>query len=117
MTIQPSDFWVAGIPFTKEVTDADIYQVLHHRKCPRCPALSRSIGGSPSAGAYDPAGTPGSLPGRHPATRESVGEELRACYTTQGSEDFAADDDYLQWQWYADAIETVKAQLSAVSES
>ena len=23
------------------------------------------------------------------------------------------DDDYLQWQWYADAIETVKAQLIA----
>ena len=44
-------------------------------------------------------------------------EELRARYTAQGSEDFAADDDYLQWQWYADAIETVKAQLSAVSES
>jgi len=38
-------------------------------------------------------------------------EELRACYTAQGSEDFAADDDYLQWQWYADAVETVKAQL------
>ena len=44
-------------------------------------------------------------------------EELRARYTAQGSEDFAADDDYLQWQWYADAIETVKAQLSVVSES
>jgi len=43
-------------------------------------------------------------------------EELRACYTAQDSEDFAADDDYLQWQWYADAIETVQAQLSAVSE-
>ena len=25
-------------------------------------------------------------------------EELRACYTAQGSEDFAADDDYLQRQ-------------------
>jgi hypothetical protein len=44
-------------------------------------------------------------------------EELRARYTAQGSEDFAADDDYLEWQWYADAIETVKAQLAAVSES
>lgn len=42
-------------------------------------------------------------------------EELRARYTAQGSEDFAADDDYLQWQWYADAIETVKAQLAAIS--
>lgn len=44
-------------------------------------------------------------------------EELRARYTAQGSEDFAADDDYLQWQWYADAIENVKAQLAAISES
>ena len=43
-------------------------------------------------------------------------EDLRARYTTQGSEDFAADDDYLQWQWYADAVETVNAQLTAISE-
>ena len=44
-------------------------------------------------------------------------EELRARYAAQGSEDFAADDDYLQWQWYADAIETVNDQLAAISES
>ena len=44
-------------------------------------------------------------------------EELRARYTAQGSEDFAADDDYLQWQWYADAIKTVNAQLAAITES
>ena len=43
-------------------------------------------------------------------------EELRARYTAQGSEDFAADDDYLHWQWYADAVETVNAQLAALSE-
>lgn len=43
-------------------------------------------------------------------------EELRARYTAQGSEDFTADDDYLQWRWYADAIETVNAQLAALSE-
>ena len=43
-------------------------------------------------------------------------EDLRARYTAQGSEDFAADDDYLQWQWYADAVETVNAQLDAISE-
>ena len=42
-------------------------------------------------------------------------KEARAYYTAQGSEDFAADDDYLQWQWYADAIETVNAKLAAVS--
>lgn len=44
-------------------------------------------------------------------------EELRARYTAQGSEDFEADDDYLQWQWYTDAIKTVEAQLTAISET
>jgi len=43
-------------------------------------------------------------------------EDLRARYTVQGSEDFAADDDYLQWQWYADAVESINAQLAAISE-
>jgi hypothetical protein len=43
-------------------------------------------------------------------------EDLRARYTALGSEDFEADDDYLQWQWYADAVETVNAQLAVVSE-
>jgi hypothetical protein len=44
-------------------------------------------------------------------------EELRDRYTTQGSEDMAADDTYLQWQWYADAIETINTQLAVISES
>jgi hypothetical protein len=43
-------------------------------------------------------------------------EDLRARYTAQGNEDFEADDDYLQWQWYADAVETVNAQLAVISE-
>jgi len=43
-------------------------------------------------------------------------EELHARYTAQGSEDFAADDDYLQWQWFADASETIEAQLAAISK-
>ncbi len=43
-------------------------------------------------------------------------EELRVRYIAQGSEDFEADDDYLQWRWYADAVETVNAQLAALSE-
>jgi hypothetical protein len=43
-------------------------------------------------------------------------EDLHARYTAQGSEDFEADDDYLQWQWYADAVETINAQLAAISE-
>jgi len=44
-------------------------------------------------------------------------EDLRARYIAQGSEDFEADDDYLQWQWYADAIEAINAQLAVLSES
>jgi len=43
-------------------------------------------------------------------------EDLRARYIALGSEDFEADDDYLQWQWYADAVETVNAQLAVISE-
>jgi hypothetical protein len=43
-------------------------------------------------------------------------EELRARYTAQGSEDFEADDDYLEWQWFADAVETVNAKLAVLSE-
>ena len=43
-------------------------------------------------------------------------EDLRARYTAQGSEDFEADDDYLQWQWYADAVEAINAQLAVISE-
>jgi hypothetical protein len=35
----------------------------------------------------------------------------------QGREDFKSNDDYLEWQWYVDAIETVKAQLAAIAES
>jgi hypothetical protein len=44
-------------------------------------------------------------------------EELRERYVARGSEDFQADDDYLQWQWYADAIQTISSQLAAISES
>jgi hypothetical protein len=43
-------------------------------------------------------------------------EDLRSRYTAQGSEDFEVDDDYLQWQWYADAVEAINAQLAAISE-
>ncbi|MBL7162221.1 MAG: hypothetical protein ISS57_06420 [Anaerolineales bacterium] len=44
-------------------------------------------------------------------------DELRARYQVKGSEDSPADDAYIEWQWYADASETVKAQLNAISES
>ena len=45
-------------------------------------------------------------------------EDLRMRPAGQGSEEEEAevDDDYRQWQWYADAIETVNAQLAAISE-
>lgn len=41
-------------------------------------------------------------------------ENLRMQYTARGREDFAVDDDYLQWQWYADAIELIKGQLEII---
>ena len=43
-------------------------------------------------------------------------EELRARYTDQDNEDFESDDDYVQWQWFADATEAVDAQLAVLVE-
>lgn len=43
-------------------------------------------------------------------------ENMRARYEAEGSEDFAADDDYLQWQWYNDALEHVNSQLDAITD-
>lgn len=42
-------------------------------------------------------------------------EELRHQYEVIESEHFEADDDYLQWRWYQDALETVKDQLKSVA--
>ncbi|MCX7670445.1 MAG: hypothetical protein N2439_10275 [Anaerolineae bacterium] len=42
-------------------------------------------------------------------------ETLRARYHQTGQEDFAADDDYLQWQWYADARAQIEKQLAALT--
>ena len=44
-------------------------------------------------------------------------EEMHQRYTAQGSENFDADDDYVQWQWYADAIEALDAQLAVLAEA
>lgn len=41
--------------------------------------------------------------------------ELRSQCVAENREDFAADDAYLDWQWYHDAIETVEAQLVVIS--
>lgn len=43
-------------------------------------------------------------------------DELKTRYQTEGNEDSAADDAYIEWQWYAEAIETIKAQLDALDE-
>jgi hypothetical protein len=44
-------------------------------------------------------------------------DEMKARYQTTGEEDPAADDAYVEWQWYHDAIETIKAQLDSLGES
>ncbi len=41
--------------------------------------------------------------------------ELRERYETQNQEDFSVDNDYLEWQWYSDAIEKVKTQLAVIA--
>jgi hypothetical protein len=41
--------------------------------------------------------------------------ELRAHYVAKNREDFAADEAYLDWQWYQDAIEAVETQLAILS--
>lgn len=42
-------------------------------------------------------------------------EALQARYLAPGSEDFAADDDYLQWEWYASAARAIDDQLIALA--
>lgn len=42
-------------------------------------------------------------------------EEMRSRYELQGQENFEADDDYLEWQWVADAVETIQVQLATIS--
>ncbi len=44
-------------------------------------------------------------------------EEMRQRYTAQDSEDIDTDDDYVQWQWYADAIKMIDAQLAVLAKS
>lgn len=43
--------------------------------------------------------------------------ELRAHYEVRNQEDFAADDAYLDWQWYQDAIDAIEAQLAILTAS
>jgi len=41
-------------------------------------------------------------------------DEMRARYERGGHEDFEADDAYLEWRWYAEAVETIQAQLTTL---
>ncbi|MBN2391007.1 MAG: hypothetical protein JXR84_09795 [Anaerolineae bacterium] len=41
--------------------------------------------------------------------------DMRARYMLEGQEDFEADDDYVQWQWYLDALASLDAQIAAIS--
>ena len=40
--------------------------------------------------------------------------QMRAKYEAVSEEDFAADDDYMQWQWYADAAADIESQLDVL---
>jgi hypothetical protein len=40
--------------------------------------------------------------------------QMRQKYEQVGVEDFAADDDYGQWQWYADAVAAIDSQLEVL---
>jgi hypothetical protein len=43
-------------------------------------------------------------------------DEMRTHYMASGMENHEADDDYVEWQWYTDAIKTVNTQLAILSE-
>lgn len=44
-------------------------------------------------------------------------ENMQQKYQMVGQEDSEVDDAYLDWQWYADALDTVQAQLAAIAAS
>lgn len=41
--------------------------------------------------------------------------QMQQKYQQAGIEDFTADDDYIQWQWYADANAVIDAQLEVLA--
>lgn len=41
--------------------------------------------------------------------------QMQQKYQQVGVEDFAADDDYIQWQWYAKAITVIDEQLEVLA--
>ena len=42
-------------------------------------------------------------------------DDMRTRYEQLGIEDSAVDDAYLEWKWYAEAVETVQEQLAAIA--
>lgn len=41
-------------------------------------------------------------------------EQMQQKYEQETVEDFAADDDYTQWQWYVDAVAAIDSQLEVL---
>jgi hypothetical protein len=41
--------------------------------------------------------------------------QMQHKYQKEGMEDFAADDDYTQWQWYVDAVTAIDSQLEVLT--
>lgn len=44
-------------------------------------------------------------------------DEMRQRYEMVGREDSEADDAYLEWQWYADAVESLQVEFATPSTS
>ncbi len=44
-------------------------------------------------------------------------DEMRQRYRATDSEDASLDDDYLSWQWYADATKIIDEQLAVLMEN
>ena len=42
-------------------------------------------------------------------------EKMYESYLAQGNENWEQDEDFLEWQWYRDAIETIKGQLTILA--
>lgn len=41
-------------------------------------------------------------------------DQMRQKYEQEGVEDFVANDDYIEWQWFADAVEAIDSQLNVL---
>jgi enolase len=41
--------------------------------------------------------------------------QMQQKYQQESVEDFTADDDYAQWQWYTDAVNAIDSQLEVLA--